>query len=100
MMPQELQLQLRRLKIMDSLAWANGSNLYNLMQHVAASHVAAKVVDAFMKDTMVLARGLQALTCRVLMAELPELAACPTFPGACQGGFLSKLELVMVQLQA
>ena len=70
---------------MESLAWQNGSRVYELMHQVAACPAVASLMQAFLRETGQLAEAMAAQTCKTLSADLPELQARASFVQDCQG---------------
>lgn len=75
-----------RMMITDSLAWQNGSTMYKWLPQVYSKPSAAKLVDAFLKESAAVAQGLIKKTCAALAHDVPDLGTYPTFTVDCQGG--------------
>ena len=73
---------------MDSIAWENGSHLYDLMRIVHSSTTASQLVRAFLGDSMNVGDEMVVQTCRALQ-DVPGLAVCPAFARDCQGTHVS-----------
>ena len=81
-----------RLRIVEELAWLNGSRFYLVVQHLSAEdmsrHADQHLLAAFLTATSRLAYGRIQETCHVLAADMDEIAAVPKFTIRCAGQFV------------
>ena len=87
-----------RLSIVESLAWQNGSRVYELMHQVAACPAVASLMQAFLRETGELAEAMAAHCCKTLSADLPELQARASFVQDCQSTVASLRLIVTSKL--